>query len=1011
MVMVLSRLSHLDLAQAFRLVGFLSVPLTGIGVFAFAWMRLTDVKPIWMRQVIGLAAALIYVVSPIAWIWLVRWGFYSESISHIFVPWIIIFFDIFLDELVEEKKGVLFRLSLVLTLIFLVLGTLTHFFAAVGVVAVLLILGFTKFLSSKKPKFVLFKSLFVWAMIFGILFLFLAGFRLLPYVTYNKDVAIGGFTGYAAGSSANYDDVAKNMLTPGMMLSLTPPSYNINDFINFSRSTIADATFPFYVWLLIVPALALSFFKSKKIFALSLYTVFGFVLNTSVGLQMFINQHLGPLSLILTFTTGRIFWISMSILMPVIAVYGAYILWGLIGDIILSFAKRIKAVYFVLYPVLAILILVCTVVTAGYVIYKYFDLPYTRPVTNIGGFNDKLDLRDIWHKMPATNYVESDKKLAFTGTNTLANFDYMNSICLGQKGVIDFGNSDICSYFLARDAAKTGLGIGSIFPPSDQILSAKKKCDGLKMDDFTGKFEYCKAYYPSLSEQLKLQNWVKPTISSDASGETAGLSTIFAELPTDVSYRFDMSGFTGRYIMTAPLVTNNSLIQTYINTLSLIYNNWNYQSQSMYTQFPLYEKPGVLSQIARWFGIDYVFLTKNKQEPLADYANDPNWEWVSPTSSWLHFKPNPPLASWDNRPRMLVISDNSKFFYDQTFRFFTWGGLPYEQAIPVEGNKDVDSYSLSDLEKFDVIFMRGYGYKFKPHAYSLLDSYVKQGGKLIFDTGWQYLIPDWQIASAPSFMPFDSLSWQNLPTNSSFKIEDPTIAGQVDASQFGPLTWENTSWGVSVPGKLRSWAKPVLTYDGKPLAIAGNYGKGEVLWFGFNIIPHAEAKDNQAEVDFFGSAVDNLILNQQTTSSEYKLSYRRDDPDHVTFKLNENVGQKSDIYFRESYYPDWKASISSGGKNTSLKIYRAGPGFMMIEIPSSKSGDIVTLKIVKPFSQRLVEILSWLVFITLLAYLVYPKIFKFIWSKIPFDRLPKISKLPFKFGKSKFFNEDENENY
>ena len=136
MVIVTSRLSHLDLAQAFRLVGFLSVPLTGIGVFAFAWMRLTDIKPTWMRQVIGLVAALIYVVSPIAWIWLVRWGFYSESISHIFVPWIIIFFDIFLEELIEGRRRFLFRLSLILTLVFMILGTLTHFFAAVGVIAV-----------------------------------------------------------------------------------------------------------------------------------------------------------------------------------------------------------------------------------------------------------------------------------------------------------------------------------------------------------------------------------------------------------------------------------------------------------------------------------------------------------------------------------------------------------------------------------------------------------------------------------------------------------------------------------------------------------------------------------------------------------------------------------------------------------------------------------------------------------------------------------------------------------
>lgn len=965
LVIILERLSQFDLVQSFRLLGFLSVPLTGVGVFVLAWTMLNDIKPVWMRQVIGLIAALFYVASPIAWIWLVRWGFYSENVSHLFVPFAIIFFDIFIDRLANNNKNFIFRLSLFLSILFLTLGTLTHFFVAAGLIPVFGLLVLLKFKRIKSMVFSL--------ILFATLFLGLFAFRLYPYQRYNKQVAVGGFTGYAAPSQASYEETAKNMLPPMMMLSLEMPRYDIKDFISFSRSTIADMTFPFYVWVLCIPALIFSFFKSKKIFILSIYNLIGFFLNSGVNLRLFLGEHLGPFTFLLTLTTGRVFFIAMGVIIPILAGYGAYVLWGLISDLLSKLFTKIKPLYYLFYPFQVIAVFLLTVITAGYAVNRWYNLPYDRAKANIGAFNDKVDLRDIWHKMPIKNSTES----------SIANFDFMSSLCL-SKSDANYPNNHICSYFLLH---KNDASI-ALIPPNDLVVKAQKECIEI-VDD------YCDAFYKPLLTQLKFDNWEKFKISADVSGELAGLTEKFKELPS-TPYRFDMSGYTGRYIMATPLVTNNSLIQTYINTLSLIYNLWNYQSQSMYTQFPLYEKPGVLSEIARWFGINYVFLTGAPQEPLVDYEKDSNWGKIGASKDgWMKFNDPVTLATWDNRPRILVISDNSKYFYNQTFKFFTWGALPYKNALPIIGRKEVDSYSLKELQKFDAIFMRGYDYKFKPFAYNLLNNYVKNGGKLIFDTGWQYLVPDYKIKNTPEFMPFTSLSWKNLKTDSNWSEND-----------FAPLTWEDTSWGVSVPDKVKPWAKTILTYANEPLAITGNYGKGSVLWFGFNIIPHAEGKDSLSEVLFFSNAVDQYILGTDKKYNEFSLEYERVSPDKIRLKLNEDQAKPTNIYFRESYYPDWKAKLISNNKSKNIKIYAGGPGFMVIEVPSAKKGDIIEVKIIKPFKQIFMELVSLLTFLLLVVGTFMPKIFKTLVVKIPRVDISKL-KNTIKIRRPKFTNDDD----
>lgn len=118
-VILIERASSLSLIGAYQLLGFLSLPLTALGLYLFAWLRLKN-------QTMALIGSVLYLLAPIAWVWLFDWGFYTESVSYIFVFPVLIFFDIFLKAYFSKKKNVWVRVSLLMAVIFLAITFLAH---------------------------------------------------------------------------------------------------------------------------------------------------------------------------------------------------------------------------------------------------------------------------------------------------------------------------------------------------------------------------------------------------------------------------------------------------------------------------------------------------------------------------------------------------------------------------------------------------------------------------------------------------------------------------------------------------------------------------------------------------------------------------------------------------------------------------------------------------------------------------------------------------------------------
>lgn len=961
--------SKLDLVQSFRLVGFLSVPLTGFGIFIFCWTRLTSIKEIWYRQILGIIAGLFSVIAPASWIWLAQWGFYADQISVIFVPFILIFFDLFIDRLFSKNYDFYFRLGILGTLIFWLLGFLTHFFIGVGTITIFLMIIILRVMLQRENKIELLKRLIVPLGLFFVCLVGVVSFRYYSYSSYSNNASEGGFTGLG-NPIVDRQGTKDRLQTPAILLSLKNP---IEDGPNIEmRSTIKDMRFQFYVWLLVLPTLLFGIFKSKKMFVFALFTLIGFIANTNIDFYIFLQnvpiiKSIPIISNIPTTFMGRLFFAQARVLTPIASAFGLFILWELV---IFKFSNRINKI---LKP---ILMTVFTITVLSVVVFKFYNMPYDKTIINTGYY--KVDLRDIWNRsitpIALIKNQYSQKEWEYLTKNpsysNMANYNYLASSCVDHRS-----NVPVCDYYNNSPKNK--------FPPMDVMIKAQKDCASKSYDEFAGDFYYCRAMYFNLADQLMFKKWRPFLISSDMSEDLKGLESLFVDLPKDKPYRYDISGFAGKTLQATSLVNEGSQMQIYMGTLSLIFNQWNYQAQMMYSSYPIYQKPDVLTEIGKWWGLDYVYLTGTPLEPHDFWNADSNWEKQNPDTDkgWRKFTKSTGEETWDNRPKILVISDNAKFFYDNTFKFFTRGGLLYEQGIPVHGTKYVDDYSLDQLKNYEIVFMRSYGYKNKSYAYNLLNDYVEQGGKLIFDTGWQYNIPDYEIDKAPEFMPFDNLVWKNLDTNAKLEVNDEDLAGKIDASKMGDLKYEEThSWGVSSPTKVRSWGKVLVSAQNAPLAITGDYGKGKVLWFGFNLLPHSETKDSMEEVKLFN--VLTLQLLGDKNISQYDLESRRINPDKIEFVLNDSSDTPSNLFFRESYYPDWKAKLISVNSQSTLTIDKAGPGFMLINLPKVKNGDRVVLTIEKSFGQKVANTVSIATFMILLVYLFFPKPFGIIGSKV-----------------------------
>jgi hypothetical protein len=242
----------------------------------------------------------------------------------------------------------------------------------------------------------------------------------------------------------------------------------------------------------------------------------------------------------------------------------------------------------------------------------------------------------------------------------------------------------------------------------------------------------------------------------------------------------------------------------------------------------------------------------------------------------------------------------------------------------------------------------------------MLSDYVQQGGSLFIDTGWQYVVPEWEFTDAPEVLPVERLTWTDYGMTSDYSLGFPEASGQVDVSVFKPLVWEGRPWQVSgaEATDVRDWGQVVLSENGRPLIVAGRYGEGKVVWSGMNLIGHSlYLGQNEEENHLLHNLLSWLVADGASRELGPVVVFRQD-PDHVEFSVSVVPQETTWLYWREAYYADWHAYLTDSSGRREIPIYRAGPGFMLMPIETNAPEVSVTLTWELSFIEKAAVILS-----------------------------------------------------
>lgn len=958
------KLFNVNFYQVIFLAAFLSYPLTALGIYFYVWLCLKN-------QTVALISGVFYLLSAITWYPLFQWGFVGESLSYVFIPIALLFYDRMLSYSLHSANSLFTRLWFMFSALSVGILFLAHPNSLLGTLIFLAFFTVVFPLTQKKSPF---RILTVW--INGLLNVITAFCLVLFYeINVLHYFKTAGTLGRASAESLEY---AKLNLYQVLSLFIAPAGNDqrIKNGLSFAVPVWSLAVIGCFLAILTAAVLIIN--KQKitndvpgRVATIGLYCILAVIYIFYAPLflarpLMSAGAHYRPI-----FTV-------FNMLLPVLAGYGAWILPSIIVNIVtfwkkyLGFATRIidTVLNKFLVPIIALAIAVFSMwFFRSYLVGPYYirygpDMLATRELFS--------QTRDYCEYAP---YSEGEM-CRDRNIREKINFSRLYEYCSIKK------NQRLEPDFCKKIGSKVAM---------ENLLTACNK----KTIDAKNK-EFCQFETPSLLKQLNPLSWPKLTITDDIEYDkslTKGFKDILASASAHerVDMSAGMAGLTQEYTLWDPDVSQVSL---YAYQAHLSGGMWGYEQAIMYLPTSSQQ---ARNNLANLYGIQDILIPEDLT-PVDKYANDPLWKRLG-RNTW-EFLPSPKLYNWyTDKPFVLVIGSKKLEAYDTFFRAANEGIINYDEGLLVRGKEKIDDYELAELSRFSVIVLFGYSYNNRGSAFKLLDEYLKKGGSVFISTGWQYFDRDWETKNTPDFFPAKSLVWDAENTYSVFSVNDPKVAEGVNTDLFGSLTWSNTRWGISLPkGDLREWAKTYLSIDGKTLVAGGAYKKGKVIWTGLNFPGHIFAfKSNLAEITFMHNIFSYLLAQAGTYENDKEININRTVPDKVTFTFRRDNVAPSMLYFRESYHPDWRAKLVTENGNKSLPIYKAGPDLMLIALPSVSVSDRLMLQYDTGIRGLFGNTVSILTLLLLISYtLTGNRLFNFL--KVPYLinlsklRLTKVSK-------------------
>lgn len=401
--------------------------------------------------------------------------------------------------------------------------------------------------------------------------------------------------------------------------------------------------------------------------------------------------------------------------------------------------------------------------------------------------------------------------------------------------------------------------------------------------------------------------------------------------------RIDLSRRFGSLVETMNTVSDVSQVSAY-NIFESPISSWlGYKDEVFYGKIG---GPTEVETLSRWFGIQYFVLSE--EDPPEKFEKTSFIEiWNEGSVHIYKFLNATEIVTVKSVPIVLVIGSQSIDAYNTLFRVSISAGFDCEQAYFIRGSSFVDDYSPEELKGFDAIILSGYDFHDREGGWSMLDTYVSEGGGLFIETGLQYTGADWNSTDIPVPCPVKATEWASFGSTWRFSAANDSLTRSTRFDEFSAALWEGAQWFYSTTRNesTRPWAQPLLWNNGHPSVVIGEYGLGRVAWCGLNLPTHALIYENHEESRFLATIVKWILGSHTTGQTKIQYEIERPLPEKVIVKIF-TPHTAAGVLFREPYFNGWKAYAEDGMVSEQLEILKAGPDFMYVKTSADFSSSL-----------------------------------------------------------------------
>jgi hypothetical protein len=399
----------------------------------------------------------------------------------------------------------------------------------------------------------------------------------------------------------------------------------------------------------------------------------------------------------------------------------------------------------------------------------------------------------------------------------------------------------------------------------------------------------------------------------------------------------------------------------------------------------LLKKPGVevKRQLTAITGIDAVALGPTQAGQASDYAA---LGWKKTSDQPLAYQDPSPAglaAEWPGGNAVLVIGasqSSSADVYNSIFERSAAGEMiPFASGWLVRGRSPyVDDYTAADLARYGTIVLWGYRYHAHDSAWARLEQWVRAGGRLFVETGWQYVNPDWAGGAMPDVLPVSSASWASLDPSATVVLGAGSTA-QPDPT-FGSLRYQGGGWGASSApvSALRPGAEAVVTVGGRIVVARTRVGSGLVLWSGMNLLAHVSANASASEGAMIRDEFSWLLPQSEASPTSASPAGAASIPavwsgnEAVTIPLNAST-EPTLILFKESLFPGWSAElVSANASRQPVQIVDSEYDYMLVRLDSVPAGSSLEFSYRPPWSEVAMWVASAISLALMLVWLAWP---------------------------------------